>query len=338
MKTLALFLALTSAAFAGQTTTTGPAYDVTTNSATISGYIVSDVYTAQYNFAYGTSANNLPNSTTPAYISASNSVTATANLTNLNIGVVYYYTLKTTGPAGAQSGSTNLFVTTQAGYVYNNNQLQGLDRNRPQGSEPGSVWASALRQVKAALLDWAGVEHNLDGSHASGFIKAGTYLSEQSVVYSNLAQDVRDFVVNAGTSGVANIFVTNALTYYSSQSGVATKIPLSNQWVTIGSRTIHSNNFNQILITYETLLNLGASVNQGKFCVAETNSGYTTAQSFPSVGSYSTRICGSFMVPGLNTTDIVYNITARMLGNSSSFTSNANSTNVLENIRAWGLP
>ena len=61
-------------------------------------------------------------------------------------------------------------VVMATDYTFTGGGFQNINVTVPTGSEAGSAWAPALRQLKAACVSFATLEHDLTGHHQNGFL------------------------------------------------------------------------------------------------------------------------------------------------------------------------
>lgn len=98
-------------------------------------------------------------------------------------------------------------------YTYTTgDKLTILNASNPPNSEVVKYWAAALRYLKAGLLEWAGTEHNLDGTHKAGFISA-SMIASGAVTGAKLAN---------GAVGTVNITDANVTTAKIADGAVTT--------------------------------------------------------------------------------------------------------------------
>lgn len=74
---------------------------------------------------------------------------------------------------------TNSSCATGTSDVYTNGMRLNFDPTHPLGCELASTWSTYLTQTRQGVVDWASIEHNLDGTH-----KAFLFANEVVFVFS----------------------------------------------------------------------------------------------------------------------------------------------------------
>src|SRR5579871_3041736 len=95
------------------TATTGPASQVNTGGAEVTGTVNPNGQSTTYAFQYGTSTNYGSQTATTSAGSGSSDVQAHAMLSNLTSNTTYHYRVVATSPSGTTSGSDATFTTNQ---------------------------------------------------------------------------------------------------------------------------------------------------------------------------------------------------------------------------------
>jgi hypothetical protein len=237
-------------------------------------------------FRWDVNPATMANVTTNVTLSATNvNVAQSFQLTGLLAGTRYYYQAVASNSVGVTWGTIDNFATTQVSYNYTAGQgLNALDPLRPYGSEPGSVWDDALRQVKAFLFDFttgANGIFNVNGSLQNQIIQTAN-LQDGSVTAAKLSADAYAAI---SSNGVTGLTVTNGLLYdiSSEYTGVFNN-SFTNAWASFGSLLFASNSWRHALVTADLNLQNDTSANRLYYirCIvldptAGTNSIYGTS-------------------------------------------------------------
>lgn len=321
------------------TVVTGPIVTVSTNSATMTGYVNPNGANVAGWFYYGLNPNYLQftgTATPPVDLgSGSASVLAGAVVSNLLGGAVYYYTCAASNSAGPVTiGDVSSFVASSGGYTYGGDKLQSLDPTHPYDSEPGSVLGAVARQERAALIGWANVEHNLNGTHKAGFVGTA-YLANSAVTWGKLDPTLQAAISLNGTNNIYAL-VTNAVTYITSQEYPTPTLThvTSVGAVQIGSLYAATTNFSKVKVECEILCNNSATVNR-YISLTYTTNGYVSAS-----------FCCIEIGPGLGQivpfsylfyTHGATAVNISVMGNSDA-TADSPMNATLQTFRAFGIP
>lgn len=226
-------------------------------------------------FRWDTSPTALANVTSNTTLSATNvNVFQHYQLVSLTASTRYYYQAVASNAVGITYGTVENFATTQVSYNYTpGHGLNDIDPLRPYGSEPGSVWDDAMRQVKAFLVDFLSVLFNPDGSLQNDAIQTAN-LQDGSVTASKLSADA---LAAISSNGITGLTITNALMYETSAEYTnSTASSITNLYVTIASLNLQSNTFRKAMAAAEINLNNATGANRTyyfRLAVVDPNAG-----------------------------------------------------------------
>ena len=290
-------------------------------------------------WVYGLTASSMGNATTNLNVGSGNSgAYVTMPINGLSPGTVYFYQAISSNSTLTTLGNIMSFTTGQTGggYACGGDQLQSLDANRPYDSEPGSVLAPVVRQIKCDLIGWAGVQHNLDGTHKNNFLTQAM-IANQAVGPNQMDSYLLHLIYAGGGTNGTNVIsglVTNAMTLISH-----TESPSGSTSHSVGTTNnvtqifVNGTPYSSVLITADVFFYCPATgkqlswfyyiVNGTPQAVIFTNANWTTT---------SQTIPLTYMASGVGSNTVI-----QLRGGSSNPAGNPVSASAL-NIRAWGIP
>ena len=212
-----------------------------------------------------------------------------------------------------------------------------VDPTRPQGKELGSAWAPSLRQTRQAGISSYQLLFGPGGIMKTSVVP-GYAIADGAVTLEKIGADVQAAISGATTGAVANIVITNATLYYTSQEGDGTATQTLTIEQTLGTLTLGSNGCRKVLLTAEVFLNNQSGSLRTWSSVNINVNGNRVKSSGPfqaaPAGSREVLVPISVVVNGQQNSSVPVTVSAV----SDNNTANSSVTAVLKTFRIWLIP